>query len=139
MKTTLDYSVDYKRLADRARIGVLVSYLGLFVVFTLTTMVLPSCQRNPNWVVWLIHALPWLMLINGVVKKNVRSHVWVSFIALGYFMASVNGIFACPTFLMGVEVSLTVMIFVTATMYIRWRSRELRVASESAEKQASQD
>jgi uncharacterized membrane protein len=128
MSATID-STDYKRLAAGARIGVLVSYFGMLLVFSLTTMVLPSCQRSPNWVIWLIHLLPLLMLVRGVMNRNVRSHVWLSFLSLGYFMASVNGIFACPTFLTGLEIVLEVMLFVTTTMYIRWRSRELKAAS----------
>ena len=122
-------NTDYKPLADRARLGALVCYIGLLVVFTLTTMIMPSCERSPNWVIWLIHVLPLLMLVHGVIYKNVRSHVWLSFISLGYFMASVNGMFACPDFLMAVEISLEVSLFVTATMYIRWRSRELKAIS----------
>ena len=124
-------NTDYRALADGARIGVLLSYFSLIVVFSLTTMVFPSCERSPNTVIWLIHLLPLLMFIRGVLRRNVRSHVWLAFISLGYFLGSVNAIFACPGILAAVEVALIVVLFVTSTMYIRWRSRQLSAALQS--------
>ena len=113
-------------LARYSRICVLVSCAGLLLVFTLSTLVWPSCNRNPNTVMWGIHLLPVLLFVPGIIKKNVRSHVWLTFILLGYFMTSVNTAFACTSALTVIEVGLIVILFISAMLYIRWQSKALK-------------
>jgi len=72
-----------------------------------------------------MHLLPLLIFLPGLLRQNTRTHVWVAFICNGYFLVSVNAIFACPTALAAIEIALTVILFISATLFIRWRSREL--------------
>ena len=104
----------------------LVSYVGLLAVFTLGTLVSPSCNRDPNWVIWALHVLPLLVFLPGLLRQNVRSYVWMTFLLLGYFMMSVATVFACTSTLMLVEVALIVVLFIAAMMYVRWRSKEIK-------------
>lgn len=104
----------------------LLSYVALLAVFTLGTLVYPSCNRSPNTVIWVVHVLPLLVFLPGMLKQNVRSYVWMTFLLLGYFMMSVSTVFACPSTLMLLEVGLIVVLFIAAMMYVRWRSKELK-------------
>ena len=116
----------YSSLAFRARVFVLISYFGLLCVFTLSIIVLPTCGRSSNAVIWGLHMLPLLIFIIGLLKQNVRSHVWLAFISLGYFSVAVTGVFGCQVLLSYLEVAFTIILFTSALLYIRWRSRELR-------------
>jgi uncharacterized membrane protein len=122
---------NYESLARRTRYFVLSSYFGLLMVFTLNTLVWPSCNKHPNTVIWLIHMLPVLLFLSGVLKRNVRTHVWLSFISLGYFLAAVPTVFVCHSVLPILETLLIVQLFTSAMLYVRWRSRELATIHHS--------
>lgn len=116
----------YKVLAHRSRSCVLTSYVGLLLVITLGTLVWPSCDRSPNAVVWGIQILILLSFLPGVLKQNIRTHVWLAFILLGFFILSVNTAFACYSVITLLEVIAIVALFISSMLYIRWRSRELK-------------
>ncbi|MFT5580589.1 MAG: putative membrane protein [Paraglaciecola psychrophila] len=119
---------DYQPLAAASRWIVLFSYFALLLVLSIGTMWLPSCNRSPNTVIWLIYIVPLLVFLPGLLRQNTRSHVWVAFLCNGYFLVAVNTIFACPSALLGVEIALTVVLFTSAALFTRWRSRELALA-----------
>ncbi|MFT5691516.1 MAG: putative membrane protein [Oceanicoccus sp.] len=123
---------EYQKLALLSRYGVLLSFFGLLATFTVSALWLPSCNRSPSTIIWLLHIVPLLFFVRGIVKKNVRTHVWVSFICLGYFLVSVNAVFACPDIITGIEIGLISVLFTTSTMYIRWRSREQKLQENNA-------
>lgn len=131
---------NYAMLAQRTRLLVLGSYFGLMLVFTLSTLLLPSCNKQPNTVIWVLHILPLLMFVGGVLRQNTRTHVWLAFVSLGYFMLSVTAVLACSSPLMIIETALIVLLFCSSTAFIRWRSRELAPqASEPDTESAAED
>ncbi|KKK74472.1 hypothetical protein LCGC14_2883440 [marine sediment metagenome] len=119
-------SNDYAVLAKRCRAVLLLSYFSLLAVVSLNTLVWPTCNRSPNGVIWGIQVLLLLVFLPGMLKQNVRAYAWLTFVLLGFFMTSVSTAFACTSVLTLVEVVLTVILFIAAMMYIRWRSRELK-------------
>jgi uncharacterized membrane protein len=119
-------SNDYTLLAKRCRTILLLSYFSLLIVVSLNTLVWPSCSRSPNGVIWGIQILLLVMFLPGILKQNVRAHAWLTFVLLGFFMASVSTAFACTSALTILEVVFTAILFIAAMMYIRWRSRELK-------------
>ena len=118
-------NANYQQLARRTRYFVLSSYFGLLLIFTLNTLVWPSCNKHTNTVIWLIHLLPMLMFLHGVLTRNTRTHVWLSFISLGYFLAAVPTAYVCFSVFPMLETVLIVQLFTSAMLYVRWRSREL--------------
>lgn len=122
-----DAAKNYHLIAQWARYVVLPSYFGLLSVLSINTLVVPTCDRDPNTVIWLIQIGPLVMFVHGVITQNVRSHVWIAFLCLGYFLLSVNAVFSCPTLLSGIENGLIFLLFCSATLYIRWRSKELKL------------
>ncbi len=119
---------DYEQLVRYSRFIVLASYSILLVVFTVNTMFIPSCNREPNAVIWAMHVVPILLFLPSILRQNVRAHAWLTFVLLGHFMASVSVAFACTSALMTFEVGVLVVLFIAAMMYIRWRSRALKSA-----------
>ncbi len=104
----------------------LLSYTGLIVLFSLSTLVWPSCNRDPNVPVWLLHVLPILAFLPGILKQNLRAHIWLCFILLGYFLASVSTAFSCTSILMILEVVVLVILFISAMLYVRWHAKALK-------------
>ncbi|MEE8057074.1 MAG: DUF2069 domain-containing protein [Pseudomonadales bacterium] len=123
---------EYQLLSRRSRAVVLVSFFGLLAVFTVSTLIVPSCNRNPNVVIWVLHILPLLMFLPSILQQNVRAHAWLTFVLLGHFMASVSTAFACTSALMLIEVALISVLFIAAMLYIRWRSRETKFLASNA-------
>ena len=127
-------SNDYKMLANRSRLLAQVSYWLLVLVLLLNTVVSPSCNREPNWVILAVQLALLLVFLPGMLKQNVRSYIWLCLVLLMMFLAAVTTAFACTTVLTIVEVLLTVALFIAAMLYIRWRSRELKQAATEPEK-----
>lgn len=121
-------SNDYQVLAKRSRQLAQVSFWLLLLVLLLNTVVFPSCNREPNWVVLAVQSGLVLVFLPGMLKQNVKSYIWLSLILLMMFLASVSTAFACTTVLTVAEVLLVVALFIAAMLYIRWRSRELKQA-----------
>ncbi len=119
-------SKDYAPLARASRLVAIVSYVALLLLFSCSTVLFPSCGRQPNWVIWLLHMLPLLLFLSTLIGQNPRSYVWLAFISLGYFAVSVTSVFGCAGLLAVLEVLLICSLFIAATCYVRWRSRELR-------------
>ena len=119
---------DYQVLAKRSRQLAQVSFWLLLLVLLLNTVVFPSCNREPNWVVLAVQSGLVLVFLPGMLKQNVKSYIWLSLILLMMFLASVSTAFACTTVLTVAEVLLVVALFIAAMLYIRWRSRELKQA-----------
>lgn len=116
---------NYENWSGRCRQLVLLCFFGLPVVFTLSLLIVPGCGRQPSMVIWLLHMLPLLLFVVGVIKQNVRTHVWLCFVMLGYFLLAVQNIFVCQSLLNALELALIVVLFIAAMMYVRWRSRAL--------------
>jgi uncharacterized membrane protein len=120
----------YHQWSDFSRKAVLGLYAVLLAIFVASTLWLPSCDRSPSVALALLHILPLLMFLPGVLKKNLRTHIWLCFILLGYFVAAVVNAFACPSWLPISESVVIVLLFTAGMVYVRWRSRALSEQQE---------
>ena len=125
---------DYQLLAKRSRQLAQVGYWLLLLLLLLNTVIFPSCNREPNWVVLAVQSGLVLVFLPGMLKENVKSYIWLSLILLMMFLASVSTAFACTTVLTVAEVLLIVALFIAAMLYIRWRSRELQQVVKESER-----
>jgi uncharacterized membrane protein len=96
-------TVKYEVLARWSRLWVLVNYALFLLIITMGTLIWPSCDRNPNIVVWGIQI--------------------VILLCLGFFILSVNTVFACYSLVTLSEVIVIAVLFVSSMLYIRWQSR----------------
>ncbi len=122
---------NYAQLSRRALWVTRASLIGLLVLMVLTTVVVPSGGRAPNWIICLLLSAPLLVVLPGVVRGAVAAHIWASFVSMFYFIVAVTNLFLPRRSLFdGLELLLSMTLFVAAMLFARWRSRALRVASE---------
>ena len=117
---------NYSQLALRARQWTMAGMVALLGMFTVNTLIVPSCGRQPNIVIWLMCCLPLLAFLPSLLKQHVRAHIWLCFVLLFYFMVAVLGAFQCASVATTLEVAAVVLLFISAMMYVRWRSRALK-------------
>ena len=117
------------KLAHRLVFG---SYTLLLLLFTYMTIVAPPMGREANYVIWLMHILPLILFLPGMLRANTRLLIYLCFVLLFYFMLSVANMFM-PEYgwYPWLETVLIVVLFVSAMMYSRW------IARQSAERQAN--
>lgn len=125
----------YARWADRCGWVVWGSYLGLLLAVTLATLVMPSGERAPNPTVWLLVSVPLLILLPGLWRGRVTTHIWLCFVSLFYFLRGMDGLASYRSALDVIELSLSIVLFCSALLYVRWRSRALRSAAAIREVQ----
>lgn len=116
-------------LAAKARLAqwaVWMSYSGLLLMQPLRTVVWPSCERAPNPVVGLLLCVPLLIFLPGILKRSTRSHIWLCFVSMGYFLLAVTGFFNCASALAALELLFIVVLFIAAMMFSRWYAQLLR-------------
>ena len=118
---------NYKMLARRSRLITLICLTGLLVVVAIDTLIMPTRDRSPNVVVWLILSLPLLIFVPGVRRGSVNSFAWLSFVSLLYFAQSVTSLFL-PwwRWLDVVHLILTVTLFIGAMLSVRYVARARR-------------
>ena len=87
-------------------------------------------QQAP-WIVWVIKLLPLLLFLPGMLRDRLRSFIWVCFVCLLYFIVLVQRLFVesgSPLVIVGTVAVVT--LFIASMLYVRWRAREWRAASE---------
>ena len=94
---------------------------------------------NAPWPVWIIRIIPLLLFIPSVARDNLRAVIWLCFVVLFYFISSVELVFAQPSDPVAViGIIAVVLLFSSATLYIRLRGRELKsTAVKSQNKEGS--
>ena len=99
-----------------------VSYLSLLAQQALDAWV---HQMPP--IFWAAKLLPLLIFLPGVLGGRLRSHIWLCFVCLLYFIRLVEHLFADPHNPLNIAGMLAVVtLFNAAMLFVRWRARELR-------------
>ena len=110
---------------NRAQVMRLLTVASLLAVLLVELLV--SWRERAPWVVWLLRWLPLLLFVPGMYADRLRSYFWLCLVCLLYFMTAVLRIFAAPGDLVaGFGLVAIITLFVSAMLYIRWRSRQLR-------------
>ncbi|MGH1484580.1 MAG: DUF2069 domain-containing protein [Cellvibrionaceae bacterium] len=95
-------------------------YIALLAVITLDAW---SAQQH-FWKVWLLQAVPLLLLMPGLIQKHYRSHSWLCFLILAYFTGYVVQVYS-PTrgIYDWIGLMLTITLFISAMFASRWLQR----------------
>ena len=113
--------------ADLAWRLLLICVAMELIVLTLTTWWLHQEGRQPSLTIWLVRIVPLLVFVPGMLKRNLRSLAWLCFVVLMYFMIAVTEAMSpLRVWINYVEVFLSVAIFLTAMMTIRWQAQAKR-------------
>jgi uncharacterized membrane protein len=97
------------------------------LLFLVTAQALDSWVRQAPPVIWGLRTLPLLVFLPGLIRDRVRTHIWLCFVILLYFLTVVLRLFYNPADPVAwVAMASIVTCFVAAMLYARWRSQELR-------------
>lgn len=111
-----------------------VSYFALMVALSLSTWVWIQEGRQPSITIWVIRVAPLLIFVRGVLREDLRTLAWLCFVVLLYFvMAVTESMSPFALWINYVELALTVIIFISATLFIRWRGRYLAAQRRAGE------
>ncbi|GAB3370912.1 DUF2069 domain-containing protein [Spongiibacter taiwanensis] len=111
-----------------------ISYFALMVALSLSTWVWVQEGRQPSITIWVIRILPLLIFVRGVLREDLRTLAWLCFVVLLYFvMAVTESMSPFALWINYVELALTVVIFCSATLFIRWRGRYLAAQRREGE------
>lgn len=110
-----------KTLAGKARLLAWISFAVLFL-----QQLAEVWSLGAPWIIWLAVLLPLAIFVPGMARDNLRSYIWLCFVSLLYFMRLVVSLFADYTNALSIiGMVAVVLMFCSAMMYVRWRSREL--------------
>lgn len=125
-------------ILTRSPLWRLMSLLGIFGLIALLMVweiwLAPSATSTkglfilPRSLVLLFMVVPLLFPLRGILNGRPYTHAWASFLALFYFMHGVGEAWAgTDTAYLGLlEVLFSVMLFIGAILFARFRSRELK-------------
>ncbi len=95
---------------------------------------LDAWVNQSPWFIWALKLAPLLLFLPGMYRDNLRSYIWLCFVATMYFMVLVLRIFAQPDNpLVITGLVAVVLMFTSAMLYVRWRARDLKAAAAKPE------
>ena len=131
MMSRLEAGKDVNQLAEKSRIWVLFSFIGMFILLTGNSILFPT-EGARTWVIVLFQTLPLLLFIPGVWIRRPRSHAWLCFVSLLYFTQGVTQAFIPDHKIFGLTLSvLSIALFSSAMMFSRWESLRIRANQDS--------
>lgn len=131
MMSRLEAGKDVNQLAEKSRIWVLFSFIGMFILLTGNSILFPT-EGARTWVIVLFQTLPLLLFIPGVWTRRPRSHAWLCFVSLLYFTQGVTQAFIPDHKIFGLTLSvLSIALFSSAMMFSRWESLRIRANQDS--------
>ncbi|MDD0974520.1 DUF2069 domain-containing protein [Pseudomonas fontis] len=122
-------------LAPRLRLSralSLAGFFGLIALLTVNNLLFADLHGARPGVILAIELVPLLLLLPGMLMGSARAHAWTCFVVNVYFIKGVLAAFDPARALFGwVEVAVSLLLFVSALLYVRWRFQyERRVAGE---------
>jgi uncharacterized membrane protein len=109
-----------------ARHLALASLAVLVGALTLETFGIARLQLLTRAVLWTVWVLPLLLFLPGLLRGSWKSHLWLCFVVLVYFMMEVSELFDPRHGVADwIELVAIVVLFVASMLFSRWRQREL--------------
>jgi uncharacterized membrane protein len=112
------------------RFATLVGYFGLLILLTLWFSVLAPSRHLPIALTLLVFVGPLLFPLRGLLHGKPYTHAWTSMLSLLYFTHGVVEAWsnAAERGFALLEVFFSVLLFVGAVGYARFRAREMKQA-----------
>ncbi|MDD1013623.1 DUF2069 domain-containing protein [Pseudomonas rubra] len=112
----------------------LASFFGLVALLTLNNLLFADLHGARVGVILAIELVPLALLLPGMLLGNARAHAWACFVVNLYFIKGVLAAFDPARTLFGwLEVVISLTLFVSALLYVRWRFQyERRMAGEGS-------
>ncbi|CAA0097181.1 Uncharacterised protein [BD1-7 clade bacterium] len=120
---------NFESKSDLAFKATMAGYFLQLVIVVLSTTVLVPTHKSPNLVICVLSLIPLLILLPWLIKRNIRAHIWLCFIVLGYFLPAVLHAFI-PQYgwLPYVEVANLIYLFIVAMLFARWEQKRYQIS-----------
>ncbi|MBJ9977188.1 DUF2069 domain-containing protein [Pseudomonas sp. S75] len=123
-------------LAPRLRLTralALACFFGLIALLLVNDLWFADLHGARVAVILAIELLPLSLLLPGLLMGSARAHAWACFVVNIYFIKGVLAAFDPARVLLGwSEVAISLGLFVSALLYVRWRFQfERRQAGEA--------
>ena len=74
--------------------------------------------------VLLIQTLPLLLVLPGLIKQQARSGIWLCFMILFHFLATIANAFTAQHSIFYTAIAVLVLVLFTASLlFVRWKTR----------------
>lgn len=112
----------------------LAAFFSLIALLVVNTLFFTDLHGARPWVILGIQLLPLALVTPGMLSGSARAHAWMCFVLNLYFITGVEAAFDPSRALFGwLEVVISLTLFVSALLYIRWRFQfDRRMAGEGA-------
>lgn len=102
----------------------LLSYLLLLVLMVVSTFLSTLPPEASRGFMLAVKIVPLLIFLPGLLKGNLRAHIWLCFVVLFYFTRAVVDAFLTEgAILESVITATTVVVFIAAMMNVFWQKR----------------
>lgn len=108
-------------LIEQSRNAVILTYCALLLTYTLYSLwQIPGGNVTAIVFLWLLKVVPLLIFMPGLRKRHLRTHAWLSFVVLLYFVVGVQTAFVAETRIYGIAVTVLLSgLFCALVVYIR--------------------
>jgi len=116
----------------------LILLAALLILLVLWNALFADLNGARLWLVLSIELAPLLIVLPGIWLGKARAHAWLCFVLNLYFIKGVLAtLYPARQWLGWAELSLSVCLFITALLYVRWRFQyERRLAGEVGRRRA---
>lgn len=108
------------------RIGVLLSFFGLFALLLLDLAWLAPPEATPRALAMLLICGPLLFALRGVLHRRPYTHAWLSLLALIYFAVTFSDAFGGREPIAWLQAAASLGLFVFSAYFVRYEQRRLR-------------
>jgi len=111
----------------------LILLAALLLLLMLWNTLFADLNGARLWLVLSVELAPLLMVLPGVLRGRARAHAWLCFVVNLYFIKGVlSTLYIGREWLGWIELGLSVSLFISALLYVRWRFQyERRIARQS--------
>lgn len=117
-----------------SRIILLSSYMSLIAILLASTLASGGEHTEGTSiaapiVLWLFKCLPLLIFIPGLISGSHKTASWLSYVTMIYFVLAILLMFTAGADIWGTLMPLTTLIlFIAAMLYVRWKKEEEKTA-----------
>ena len=122
----------YKTLCKQTKPLMVLNLCALILTIAIWHLALQTIELKNPWAVLAVAILPLLMVLPGTLSGSYRGAIWTCFVTLIYFVAGVLNWIQTHAWAYGMsETLLSVILFIVALMYARWKGlSELPIKDE---------
>lgn len=108
-----------------SRNAAVISYFLLLILMVVTTFYSDIPEEASKSVVIAVKLLPLLLFLPGIIKNSPRTHIWLCFVVLIYFMQYSMTAYLHEWAIVPVVTTLVTMsVFTSSMMFVHWYKKD---------------